>query len=542
MLRFVQPAFPCLWLKSYISRRIKKTDESLVLQRYFHTFIFLATSLFLLVSCKGDFISKKDELVAAFESSPTNLDPRLATDANSGRIIGLIFSSLLRFDEKLNLVSDLSEKWENPNPVTYIFHIKKAVKFHNGRELTAEDVKYTFESILNPSFLSPHRKSYEKVKAIIAIDKYTVKFLLSEPYAPFLINMTMGIVPKDDAEKAKRDFTIRPIGTGPFVFERWIADERIELKRNADYFEGKAKLSKLIFKIISDDTIRLLGLKTGEIDFIQNAIPPDLISSLSKDKNITILTGDGVNYSYLGFNLTDPVLKDKRVRKAIAYAIDRNSIITNLLAGIAEPAAGVLPKSNWAYEEDVTKYEYNPDKARRLLDEAGFADPDGDGHKERFRLVYKTTNNDLRKMIGEVLQKNLKEVGIGLDIRTYEWGTFYNDIKTGNFQLYSLSWIGIVDPDIYYSIFHSDMMPPNGNNRNRYKNTEIDRLVAEGQRVLSNKDRKKIYSKVQKIAAEELPYISLWHQKNVAAMRKDVKGFVLFPDGDFSSFKNIYKE
>ncbi|MBI5042538.1 MAG: ABC transporter substrate-binding protein [Nitrospirae bacterium] len=501
-------------------------------------FIFLIP----LVSCKSDFVSKKDELVAAFESSPTNLDPRLATDANSARIIGLIFNSLLRFDEKLELVPDLSEKWENPNPVTYIFHLKKGVKFHNGRELTAEDVKYTFESILNPSFLSPHRKSYEKIKAITALDKYTVKFLLSEPYAPFLINMTMGIAPKDEAERLGRDFANKPIGTGPFVFEKWIADERIELKRNTDYFEGKAKLSRLIFKIISDDTIRLLGLKTGEIDFIQNAIPPDLISSLSKDKNITILTGDGVNYSYLGFNLTDTVLKDKRVRKAIAYAIDRSSIINNLLAGLAVPATGVLPKNNWAYEEDLIRYEYNPDKARSLLDEAGFADPDGSGPKERFRLVYKTTNNDLRKMIGEVLQKNLKEVGIGLDIRTYEWGTFYNDIKTGNFQLYSLSWIGIVEPDIYYSIFHSDMMPPKGNNRNRYKNTEIDRLVTEGQKVLSYKDRKKIYSKVQKIAAEELPYISLWHPKNVAAMRRNVKGFVLFPDGDFSSFKNIYKE
>ncbi len=496
----------------------------------------------MLVSCKGDFASKKDELVAAFESSPTNLDPRLATDANSARIIGLIFNSLLRFDEKLNLVPDLSEKWENPNPVTYIFHLKKAVKFHNGKELTAEDVKYTFESILNPDFLSPHRKSYEKIKTIVVIDKYTVKFILSESYALFLINMTMAIVPKDDAEKAKRDFTIRPIGTGPFVFEKWIADERIELKRNENYFEGKAKLSMLIFKIISDDTIRLLGLKTGEIDFIQNAIPPDLISSLSKDKNITILTGDGVNYSYLGFNLTDTFLKDKRVRKAIAYAVDCNSIINNLLAGLAIPATGVLPKNNWAYEEDVASYEYNPDKSKRLLDEAGFADPDGDGPKERFRLIYKTTNNDLRKMIGEVLQKNLKDVGIGLDIRTYEWGTFYNDIKTGNFQMYSLSWIGIVDPDIYYTIFHSDMAPPKGNNRNRYKNTEIDRLVAEGQKVLSNKDRRKIYSKVQKIAAEELPYINLWHPKNVVAMRKNVKGFVLFPDGDFSSFKNIYKE
>lgn len=499
-------------------------------------------SLFLLISCKGDFVAKKDVLVAAFESSPTNLDPRLATDANSARIIGLIFNSLLRFDEKLNLVPDLTEKWENPNPVTYIFHLKKAVRFHNGKELTAEDVKYTFESILNPDFLSPHRKSYEKIKTIAVIDKYSVKFILSESYAPFLINMTMGIVQKDEAERLGRDFTNKPVGTGPFVFGRWIADERVELKRNADYFEGRAKLSKIIFKIISDDTIRLLGLKTGEIDFIQNAIPPDLILSLSKDKNITILTGDGVNYSYLGFNLTDAYLKDKRVRKAIAYAIDRNSIITNLLAGIAEPATGVLPKNNWAYEEDVTRYEYNPDKAKRLLDEAGFTDPDGSGPIERFRLIYKTTNNDLRKMIGEVLQKNLKDVGIGLDIRTYEWGTFYNDIKTGNFQMYSLSWIGIVEPDIYHSIFHSDMTPPKGNNRNRYKNPEIDRLVTEGQRVLSNKGRKKIYSRVQKIAAEELPYISLWYPKNVAAMRKNVKGFVLFPDGDFSSFKNIYKE
>lgn len=509
-----------------------------------HLCLFLAFSVIIsfLTSCSADFISKKDELIAAFESNPTNLDPRLATDANSARVIRLIFNSLLRLDEKLNLVPDLAERWVSPRPLVYIFYLKKGVKFHNGMELTADDVKYTFESILNPSLSSPHKKTYERIKGIDVIDKHTIRFILSKPSATFLMDMTMGIVPKDIAEKAPGDFTSRPVGTGPFAFHKRIEDERIELRRNEFYFDGAPRLTKIIFKIIPDDTIRLLGLKRGEIDFIQNAIPPDLLPSLTTDKNIKIETGEGVNYSYIGFNLTDPILKELRVRKAIAYAIDRDGIINHLLAGKATKATGVLPVNNWAYDGNVTRYDYNPDMAKRLLDEAGFADPDGNGPRERFRLVYKTTNNDLRKMIGEVLQRNLKEIGIGIDIKTYEWGTFYNDIKKGDFQLYSLSWIGIVDPDIYYNIFHSEMMPPNGNNRNRYKNSVIDRLVEDGQRATQQEKRKGIYSRVQRIIAEELPYISLWYPMNVAAMRKNVYGFTLYPDGDIISFKDMYKE
>lgn len=506
---------------------------------YFRSFsLLISFSLFfLLYTTSGSFADTR--LVIGLESNPVNLDPRLATDAYSSRAIQILFNSLVGKDIHSNLIPELAEKWEIPDDTTYIFYLRKGVKFHDGSELTAADVKYTFETILNPEFKSPKRGSYEKIKAIEVLDPYIIKFTLTEPFAPFLTNMVVGIVPQAAAEALGKDFSQKPIGTGPYQLRSWLPDEQLEFTAFPDYFEGRAKVDQIVYKIIPDDTVRFLELRKGTVDLVQNAIPPDVIPLVQKTKGLKILTRDGTNISYLGFNLKDPILKEKKVRQAIAHAINRNAIITYLLKGMAKPATGLLTPSNWAYEPNVTQYDYNKELAKKLLDEAGYPDPDGDGPKTRFTLTYKTSENQLRKRIGEALQQQLKEVGIEVIIRSYEWGTFFSDITKGNFQMYTLEWVGITEPDIFYYIFHSSNIPPKGANRGQYINPELDKLLEEGRKVLDQEKRKAIYSQVQKILADDLPYVFLWYGTHVVVARDRVQGFVIYPAGDFTSLKSV---
>jgi peptide/nickel transport system substrate-binding protein len=477
-------------------------------------------------------------LTVGIESNPTNLDPRFSTDAVSAKITTLIFNGLLKRDETMRLLPDLAEGWEMRDDFTYIFRLKKGIKFHDGREITSKDVKYTYEFILDPLNKSPKKGGYDRIKEIKVSDDYTVIFILKEPFAPFLDNMTLGIVPEHAVREKEKDFSSHPIGTGPFIFKEWKQDERVMLSANNNYFEGRPHIDGVIYKIIPDETIRVLELEKGGIDLLMSPITPDILTRLEKNKELKVIKKTGTNYSYIGFNLNAPILKNQKVRQAIAHAIDRDGICKYILKGLAEKTNGILTEYNWAYEPDLKRYEYNPELSKRLLDEAGYP-----VHREtgiRFKLTFKTSQNELRKRIAEVFQEQLRKVGIEMDIRTYEWGTFFSDIKSGNFQVFSLTWVGISDPDILHYMFHSSSFPPDGANRVRYSNPEIDSLLEQGRKTLSQEKRKEIYSRAQKIISEELPYISLWHSVNVAVMKKNIEGFILYPDEDMASLKSVY--
>ncbi|MEW5801569.1 MAG: ABC transporter substrate-binding protein [bacterium] len=509
---------------------------------FFVSAFLLAGILFSLASCSrpGGRQGSRSTLVVAMEGSPVTLDPRLAMDAYSARAISILYNGLLKKTPDLTLVGDLAERWEMPNDTSYVFFLRKGVKFHDGTDLTAQDVQYTFESLLDPGFPSPLKESYSKIATIEVLSPYTVKFKLKEVFAPFLTNLTLGIIPKTVAEKPGNTLASLPVGSGPFRLTRWEPDESLTFEAFGQYFEGRPQLESIVYRIIPDETIRLLEVKTGNLDLVQNALSPDAIETLTGNPRIRIIKERGTNYTYLGFNLQDPVLKNQKVRAAIALAIDRMIIIRQLLKGLAEPATGVLAPGNWAYEPDVAAYGYDPESAKRLLDEAGFPDPDGaKGSKKRFSLLFKTSQNEQSKRIAEVIQQNLAEAGIGLEIRSYEWGTFFSDIKSGNFQLYSLQWVGITDPDIYYNLFHSLSVPPAGANRGRYINKDLDLLLEAGRRTTDLTARREIYRKIQKVVASDLPYVSLWYQTNVAVISSRVKGFVLSPDGSFISLRQV---
>ncbi len=494
----------------------------------------------LILACAPEPKTDVQTLTIALAASPTNLDPRKATDVASARVTQLVFSGLLKKDPQSKLVPDLALYWEQPDSTTYLFHLRPGVTFHDGSRLTARDVKYTFESIMDPAFKSPRRGSFEQLEQIEAPDDYTVKFILKKPFAPFLINMTLGIVPEHIAKTAGREFSRKPVGSGPFKLIDWQADDKLVFSAFTQYYAGRPKLERIIYKIIPEDSVRLLGLEKGDVQLVQNSIPPDLLPRLKANPKLKVITSAGTTYAYIGFNMEDPVLGKKRVRQALALAIDRPAIIEHLLGGLATPASSLLPETHWAYAPQLTDYNYNLEQARKLLDEAGFVDPDGDGPQPRFRLSYKTSQNEQSRRIAEVLQYQWQKLGIKVDVRSYEWGTFFADISKGNFQLYSLQWVGITEPDIYYYIFHSSSIPPQGANRGRYINAELDKLLEAGRNTLDTEKRKAIYGRVQQILADDLPYISLWHMMNVVAMRKEVSEFVPYPAGDFTSLKNVF--
>jgi peptide/nickel transport system substrate-binding protein len=494
---------------------------------------FAAVALWTLAGCTSDKPAKapQSQIVAAIEAWPTNLDPRMSTDAYSERIGDLIFSKLVREGADLQPVGDLATAWEQPSPTVYRFHLRPDAMFHDGTPVTAADVAYTFRWILDPDHGSPLRAAYAPIRDIVAEDDHTVRFELSKPHAPFLVNMVRGIVPKhlgDDPGYAQK-----PVGSGPYRLADVRPGEALELVAFDGYPGGPPPTGRILFKVLPEDTVRMLALKKGDVQFVLNGLPPDALEALKDDADLVVERGPGTTYSYLGFNLQDPILKVRAVREAIARAIDRDAIIAGVYRGQARPATGLLPPGHWAYNGDVPTYPYDPAAARRLLDQAGFPDPEGP--QPRFSLSYKTSQNELTRRIGEVLQEQLAQVGIQVSVRSYEWGTFYGDIKAGNFQLYTLSWVGVTDPDIYYDVFDSKSVPPDGANRGRYANLELDALLERGRTEGDREKRRQIYAEVQRIVARDLPYVSLWHPESVLVRDRQLTGFILSPTGEYTS-------
>jgi peptide/nickel transport system substrate-binding protein len=522
-----------------VSQNFSSGNSRLIKDALCHR-LLVVSLLILLGGCR--FSSSSDRppgyLIIGIESNPLQLDPRYSTDANSARIGGLIYSSLLRFDENSQLQPELAENWQRIDPLTYVFDLRKKVRFHNGMPLTAADVKFTYESIVLAKNRSPKRALLKPLQAIDQLGPYRLRFRLVAPYAPFPEHFTLGIVPASSTGDAASSAT-PPAGSGPFMLESLQSGERVTLKANPSYWEGKPSIAGLVFKVVPDAMVRVLEFKKGSIGFMQNDLEPDVLPWIKQNTNADIEARQGTTFQYIGINLTHPILMHKKVRQALALAIDRESIIRHLIKNLGTAASGLLSPLNWAYDGTVNQWPHDPERAKQLLDAAGFPDPDGDGPLPRFKLSFKSTNLDLRRRIAEALKEQLQRVGIKLEIRTYEWGTFFSDIKKGNFHLYSLAWVGIQDPDVYYQIFHSDSVPPNGDNRGHYSNLQVDRLLELGRTAANTMERKRIYSEVQRILAEDLPYIPLWWWKNVIVKTPSLQSFVPYPDGDFTAFKKV---
>jgi peptide/nickel transport system substrate-binding protein len=489
-----------------------------------------------LSACSGAPSSSKVITVAVL-SSPNNLDPRIGSDETSQRIHTLIYDYLLALDDQLRVVGGLASSWEQADPLTYVIHLRHDVKFHDGHELTSDDVVYTFRSFIDPAFVSPRKGAYRSLERVEAIDRYTVRFVLKEPFGSFPINLVMPVVP-NGAGPELRD---HPIGTGPYKFVSYAVDDHVELTAFADYFRGKPSNDGVILKVVPDEIMRALELRKGTVDMVVNDLSPDVIHQLAEEKSVTIAESPGTDYAYVGINMRDPVLKDRRVRHALGYAIDRQAIVDYLRRGLARPAVGILPPASWAFDEGVFQFTHDPGKARALLDEAGYRDPDGDGPEPRLRLSLKVSTNEFIRLQAAVIQQDLKQVGIDLDVRSYEFATLYNDVLKGNFQLFTLQWVGVSDPDMLRRVFHSKQMPPNGFNRGYYENPEVDRLIDAAMAATTDPDRRRLYGEAQRVLAEDAPYISLWYKTNVAVSRTQIEGVKLTPSAEFTFLRDVTK-
>ena len=489
-------------------------------------------SLSLLCGC-----SKKPDpntVVMLIESSPTNLDPRIGTDAFSERIDKLIFDALVQRDETFNVQPWIAKSWEVPDPLTYIFHLRDDVYFHDGRQLTSADVKWTIDSILTSKVRSPKIGTYKYVDRIDAPDSQTVVFHLKEPYSSLLWNLAdggIGIVEAGATDEVAR----HPVGSGPYQFASAAPDRNVVLVRNERYWGAKANIPRLYFNVVPDDTTRALELRKGSADAAINSLNPDTILTLEDDPKLKVDKAPGTVYSYLALNLRDPILRDVRVRQAIAYSMDRGPLVHYLWHDMVRPAASVLPSQHWAFNGDVPQYEHDVAKARQLLDEAGYK-PDADG--VRLHVTMKTSTDGNSRLLAAVLQQQLRQAGIALDIRTYEFATLYSDVVKGAFQLYSLRWIGgNEDPDIFDYIFGSESFPPKAANRSYYSNATVDALVRDARYSTVQEQRRKDYFKIQQQVAEDLPYINLWYVDNVLVHTKRLGNIHLSPSGNYDFLK-----
>jgi peptide/nickel transport system substrate-binding protein len=464
--------------------------------------------------------------VVALDAEPQTVDPRFATDATASRISDLVHVGLTRNDASGRRVPSLASSWRFADPTTLIFTLRTDLRFADGTPVRASDVVATYEAVLDPALGSPKRAGLDMLAGVTAPDDATVVMRLRAPFAPFLDATGLGVVP---AGRAHDPSEIRE-GAGPFRVVRVDRGERVVLAPNPAWPEP-ATIDPLEFRVVPDPLVRLLELRRGGVQLAQDTPEPELLEWLRAVPGLRVRRQPGTSFAYLALNLRDPRLARRRVREAIALALDRDRLLRAVLGDMARPASGLLAPEHWAFVA-VPSTPFDPTRARRLLDRAGFPDPDGAGPAPRFRLLYKTSSVPARRRLAEALQAQLADVGIALDVRTYEWGTVYADVRAGRFEVAAMAWVGVGDPDLFYLTLHSTMTPPAGYNRGHYASTVMDRLVEQGRRALDVATRQRVYARVQRRAARDLPMIPLWWEDRVVIESTRLVDFEPQPSGD----------
>jgi peptide/nickel transport system substrate-binding protein len=469
-------------------------------------------------------------VVMLIENSPTSLDPRIGVDGQSEYIGSLIFDSLVRKDPHFNVQPWLATSWETPDPLTYRFHLRTGVYFHNGKPLTAADVKYTLDSMRNGTVITAKAASFARVDHIDAPDPATVVMHLKQPDAALLWNLSdgaIGIVPVGSG----RDFAFHPVGSGPFRFISQMQDDEVILERNEHSWQPRPNIARIRFAVVPDAITRALELQKGSGDVCINCLTADMVSALAKRPNLLVETTPGTKLNYISFNTQDSILRDVRVRQAIAYAINRPLIIQSLWRDQARIAESLLPTQHWAWTGDVQQYPYDPARANALLDAGGWK-RGRDG--VRFHLAMKTSTDESSRLLAMIMQQQLRDVGIALEVRSFEFATFYSDISKGAFQMYTLRWLGgNEDPDIFRYAYDTASFPPRGANRGHYSNPELDKLIREASMSSDQGRRRADYVKVQQIVAADLPSINLWYLDAVLVHTRRLGNIQISPSGNF---------
>ena len=514
---------------SFTENRLK--NDSLSRRQFLKTSAVLGGAGFLvsgLSACAPQ--SNSNVIRVGITARPRMLDPRKATDALSSRVNRLIYRQLIDFDQQFKPKPDLAD-WQQLSPLHYRFNLQTDSVFHNAQPLTSADVVATYRSVLDPDFGSAHSGSLKGIAEVKAVGLHQVDFILNEPDPLFVGRLVIGILPQSLID-SKHTFQEHPIGSGACEFVS-MNEQKLVLKRQNDAVQ-------LQFIPVKDATVRVLKLQKGELDMVQNDLSPELVIYCQKQAELTVDWSAGTNFGYVGFNFEDPLLSQLAVRQAIAMGIDRQAIIDAMFDGHARLAGGLLVPEHWSGAPEIDGFEYSPDKAKALLKQAnipaGLLNSDG-----VLEFSYKTSNDPTRIRLATIYQSQLKKIGIHLNVQSYDWGTFYNDIKKGRFQMYSLAWVGVKSPDIFQYVFDSDAIPPNGANRGRYRDATADGLIAQALQQTDLDEQAKTYRALQIHLQETLAAIPLWYEDQYTVSRKGMKGYQLFNDGRLDGLLQVTK-
>lgn len=479
--------------------------------------------------------NSSDSLVVAIESSPLHFDPRVGTDQASWRTHDVLYNALLKKGAGGEFLPDLAESMSTDDAVTWRFRLRSGVRFHDGRPCEAEDVAWTYRSLLADGFASGKKEPLRIIESIETPGPLDVVFRLKSPYASFPLQLLLGILPR---ETPVQQADSSPIGTGAWRFVESRPDDRVVFERFAGASGGDAKLSRLVMRVVPDATTRALELLNGSLDLSLNNLPPDLLPRLGESPRLAVTIRPGSTYAYLAFNFRDPLLANPKVRRALALALDRDALAHGLFRDTVEKTETLLPPGHWARLDGLPPLARDLPAARRLLDEAGFPDPGGG--RPRLTLAYKTSTDETSILQATAIAAQWKEAGVEARIRSNDFATFYQDVVKGNFQLFSLRWQGIVDPDHYHEVFLSTAVPPKGWNRGFYSDPGVDRWIEEARRTVDREKRKALYADVQRRAAETLPYVSLYTMKSVAVHARDLTGLeTMHETADFTFLRNV---
>lgn len=528
-------------------------------------FLFIALLILITVSCDsgkksgapsgtaGESVpAYGDILVEGSIGDASNLILILSSDSASHDVAYKVYNGLVKFDKDLRTVGDLAESWDiSKDGLVITFHLRKGVRWHDGQPFTADDVLYSYQVIIDPKTPTAYSGDFLKVKKAEVVDPYTFRVTYDKPFAPALMSWGMPfILPKHLL--AGRDITTspltrHPVGTGPYKFKEWVSGQKIVLVSNTDYFEGRPYIDGLITRIIPDMATMFLELRANGIDTM--ALSPLQYTRETESNffrtNYNKYRYLNFAYTYLGYNLKNPLFTDKRVRQAIAYAVDKKEIIDGVLLGLGKDATGPYKPDTWVYNPNVRKYPYDPKKAKELLAEAGWKDINHDGILEKdgkpfvFEIIT-NEGNELRAKCAEIIQRRLSEVGIRVKIRTIEWAAFTNNfIRKRKFDATILGWNIPMEPDLY-DVFHSSKTKPDELNFVSYNNPEVDRLIEKGRGTFDQAERKKYYDRMQEIMAEDQPYLFLYVPDALPIYQKRFHGIEVAPAGIGYNFIKWY--
>jgi len=498
-----------------------------------------------------------DTFIEASIGDIGGLIPNLASDMPSHEVGSLIYDGLVRYDKDLNFEGAMADSWTfSPDCLELKFKLRRDVKWHDGQPFTADDVVFTYKTMVNPKTPAPFKEGYLLVKDVEALDPYTVRITYAKPYARALSTWSDYMLPKHLLEAYVANGKLRespqnrhPIGTGPYRFQEWRTGEKVVLLANRDFYDGRPHIGRVVYRVIPSQATIFLELKARGVDFVRTLTAFQYVRQTDYPafrKAFNKFRYPSTFYTFLGFNLNDPRFADRRVRQAFAHAIDKRELIDGVVLGLAREANGPIRPGTWAYTDQVVRYAYDPEKAKALLAAAGWKDRDGDGIVEDndgkpFAFTIMTNQgNDERKKVAEIIQQRLKDIGVKADIQVIEWAAFIKEyVKPRRFEAVILGLGTGNDPD-QYAVWHSSQTGPDQMNRTSYANPEVDRLLEAGRSSCNQGERVRYYHRIQEILAEDLPMVFLYFKDELPAVASRFHGVQEAPAGIRYNFNEWY--